>query len=154
MTKEITRRGKKVAAVKHVHGLSSDKKGKDTWLFKRSGASSVAAISQNEFVLRSESRNTNEALGLTLRFFETAFGVDYVFVEGFHSFSKNRFKVIEVICAKNKDEALELLKIHKNSVCIVTKKNIQGLSTANRLVFLLPKDKRELVSFISKSRMK
>lgn len=52
LTRELTKRGYQVAAVKHIseEGFSFDTEGKDTWRFAQAGAKTIIAVSPNEVV--------------------------------------------------------------------------------------------------------
>jgi molybdopterin-guanine dinucleotide biosynthesis protein MobB len=153
LTKELARKGKRVGTLKHIHdeNFSEDRKGKDTWLFRKSGASTVIAISPNKFLVMRDNAGRVEAdLDEALRIFRRN-GTDYLFIEGFHSLKRKR-RLREILCASTLSETLELLKLHKRPICVLGK--VEGIFRANDRfrgvrVLILPGDKERLMQLIS-----
>jgi molybdopterin-guanine dinucleotide biosynthesis protein MobB len=153
LAKELARKGKRVGTLKHIHDddFSEDRKGKDTWLFRKSGASTVIAISPNKFlVTRDSGGRVEEDLEEAFRIFRRN-GTDYLFIEGFHSLKRKR-RLREILCTSTLSETLELLKLHKRPICLLGK--VEGIFWANDHfrgvpVLILPRDKDRLIRLIS-----
>jgi molybdopterin-guanine dinucleotide biosynthesis adapter protein len=79
---ELTRRGLKVAAVKHAHhGFDVDQPGRDSYKFREAGAREVAVISDRRVAIMQELRDEPEpALEDVLKRLE---GSDLILIEGF-----------------------------------------------------------------------
>jgi molybdopterin-guanine dinucleotide biosynthesis protein MobB len=156
LTRELTRAGKRVGTLKHIHDkrFSIDRRGKDTWLLKKAGASAVIAISSHEFVVMRDRAGVEieKDLKEAFRIFRHD-GTDYLFIEGFHSILREKTKVKEIVCASNKSEALKLLKLHKQSICIlgnvVRSFRASDRSVHNVSILTLPRDKDRLIQLIS-----
>jgi molybdopterin-guanine dinucleotide biosynthesis protein MobB len=151
LTKELARKGKRVGILKHIHeSFSLDRKGKDTWLFRKSGASPVIAISPSKFFVMKNSRGElGKDLEEALRIFRTN-GTEYMFIEGFHSMPKGKPRIKEIVCASKKNDALKLLREHRQPLCVLVKagnfradKRFRGVPILN-----LPKDKKRLMQLI------
>lgn len=82
LIEEFTRRGARVAAVKHAHhSFDVDHEGRDSWRFREAGAVRVAVSSPVRWAIMAELRDEPEAaLPDLLRHIE---GVDLILVEGF-----------------------------------------------------------------------
>jgi molybdopterin-guanine dinucleotide biosynthesis protein B len=108
LTRELTRRGYKIAAVKHIpeSDFTIDTKGKDTWRFAQSGAKTIISVASNE-IATIEKVDGNFSLENILK---RCKGNDIVFLEGFKELvSKNR-GIQKIVVAKSEREALEALK--------------------------------------------
>ncbi len=95
---ELTRRGYKVAAVKHAHhAFDVDQPGRDSYKFREAGAREVAVISAKRVAIMHELRDEPEpALEDVLRRLE---GSDLVLVEGFkrHDHPKIEARRLEAV---------------------------------------------------------
>jgi molybdopterin-guanine dinucleotide biosynthesis protein B len=109
LTRELTRRGYKIAAVKHIPepDFTIDTKGKDTWRFAKSGAKTIISVASNEITTIEKVDEESFSLKKILKKCE---GNDIVFLEGFKELvSKNR-GIQKIVVAKSEREALEALK--------------------------------------------
>ena len=79
---ELTRRGVKVAAVKHAHhGFDVDQPGRDSYKFREAGAREIAVVSSRRVAIMHELRDEAEpALEDVLERLE---GSDLILIEGF-----------------------------------------------------------------------
>lgn len=76
---QLRRRGYRVATVKHAgHGFDMDRKGKDTWRYKQSGADAVVVSAPGEMVISRQ--GVADRLQAVLPHLD---GIDIVLVEGF-----------------------------------------------------------------------
>jgi molybdopterin-guanine dinucleotide biosynthesis protein MobB len=107
LTREMTRRGYRVATVKHIPepSFTVDTEGKDTWRFARAGARVIVAVSADE-VATIEKGTGNLPLKEILRKCE---GNDLIFVEGFRravSRDKGIYKIVVVKSVEEESDAL------------------------------------------------
>ena len=88
---ELTRRGFKVAAVKHAHhGFDVDQPGRDSYAFREAGAREVAVISGKRVAIMHELRGEDEPpLEAVL---ERLQGSDLILVEGFKAHAHDKIE--------------------------------------------------------------
>jgi molybdopterin-guanine dinucleotide biosynthesis protein B len=88
---ELTRRGFKVAAVKHAHhGFDVDQPGRDSFRFREAGAREVAVVSGRRVAIMHELRDEEEPpLEAVL---ERLSGSDLILVEGFKAHSHDKIE--------------------------------------------------------------
>lgn len=111
LTKELTKRGYKIAAAKHVPepNFSIDTVGKDTWRYTQSGAKMVVAASANEIA------TIEKTLGdLSLKeILQRCKDIDIVFLEGFRKLvaeDKNIYKIVVAKAELDIEEAIEVFE--------------------------------------------
>jgi molybdopterin-guanine dinucleotide biosynthesis protein MobB len=112
LTEELTKRGYRVAAVKHIpeKDFTIDAKGKDTWRFAKAGAKTVVAISPTE-ISTIEKIDTEK---LTLKdAMERCRGNDIAIIEGFRKLLGENVNVPKIVTVKSSEEAMEAAKIFK-----------------------------------------
>ena len=109
LTKELTKRGYKVAAVKHVPepDFTMDTEGKDTWRFGQSGAKTVMSIAAHEIATLEKTDTESISLKEILRRCE---GNDVVLVEGFRKLVSNDRRICKIVAVKSAEEAQEAMK--------------------------------------------
>jgi molybdopterin-guanine dinucleotide biosynthesis protein B len=103
LTKELTIRGYRVAAVKHIpeSNFTIDKEGKDTWRYAQSGAMIVIGVSADEIATMEKVRAKTISLEDIL---QRCKGSDIVFLEGFRkSVSRNR-SICKIVIAKSLED--------------------------------------------------
>lgn len=112
LTKELVKRGYKIAAVKHIpeKDFTIDMKGKDTWRFARSGATKIISVASNEIATIEKTKQENFSLKKILKKCRT---YDLVFLEGFRKLVSKNGKIYKIITVKSAEEAREALKIFK-----------------------------------------
>ncbi len=157
LTKNFAATGNRIGTLKHIHNetFAIDKRGKDTWKYRKWGSSIVIAISPSVFSVMKKRRKgksrIEEDLDRALQIFR-ANKTDYLFVEGFNNILEKR-QVKAIICSSDIAEAQTLLGIHRNAVCIVATAsgNIQPRTSfvRNVPVLKLPKDSQRIVQLIS-----
>ena len=108
LTKELTQRGYKIAAVKHIPepNFTIDTEGKDTWRYAQSGAKIVVGVSADEMATIEKKEYANVSLNDILR---RCGDVDVVFLEGFRDLvvrNKTIYKIVVVKSAKEGEEEL------------------------------------------------
>ncbi len=81
---ELTKRGYKVASIKHSHHtIEMDKKNTDTWKHKQAGSEIVVGIGSTTFFNINQTTDLNRILYL-LKHIDT---IDYVIIEGFKKYN-------------------------------------------------------------------
>ncbi|MEM1539706.1 MAG: molybdopterin-guanine dinucleotide biosynthesis protein B [Candidatus Bathyarchaeia archaeon] len=110
LTKELTRRGYRVAAVKHVpeKDFTIDTKDKDTWRFAQSGAKTVVCIAPNE--ITTIQKTSTESITIE-DILARCRGSDIVIIEGFRNLVSKDRKVPKIVTVKSEEEAIQASKI-------------------------------------------
>ena len=110
LTKELTQRGYKIAAVKHIPepDFTIDTKGKDTWKFARSGAKIVVGVSAAEVATIEKTEFRNLSLRAILR---KCRGSDLVFLEGFRKLVAEDKSIYKIAVVRSPEEIAESLEI-------------------------------------------
>lgn len=109
LIRELTKRGYRVAAVKHIPELNFtiDKEGKDTWRFAEAGAKTVVSVAEDEIAKIEKVNTKNISLEHILN---TCRNNDIVFLEGFRKLTAQEKDVIKIVVAKSRTEALDASK--------------------------------------------
>jgi molybdopterin-guanine dinucleotide biosynthesis protein MobB len=109
LTKELTRRGYRVAVAKHISepDFSIDKEGKDTWRYARAGARTVIAVSSGEIDTIEKVETRNLSLDAIL---SKCRGLDVVFLEGFTGLVAKDRNVNKIVVAKSALDIVEAVK--------------------------------------------
>ena len=109
LTKELTKRGYKVAAIKHIpeQDFTIDREGKDTWRFAQSGAKTIVSVASYEIATLEKIDTTSFSLEEILQRCRSA---DLVFFEGFKKLIGKNCDVPKIVTIKSGDEALEASK--------------------------------------------
>ncbi len=101
LTRELTKRGYKVAAIKHINEpiFTIDTPGKDTWRYLQAGAKTIVATGQNQTITI---ENTGTQLATLLK---KCKGNDIVFIEGFKKTIAKNQTIPKIVVTKNPVEA-------------------------------------------------
>jgi molybdopterin-guanine dinucleotide biosynthesis protein B len=100
LTRELTKRGYKVAAIKHINeDFAFDTPGKDTWRYQQAGASTIIAVGPNQTVTIEK---TTPSLATML---EKCQGNDITFIEGFKKTVAQNPAIPKIAVTKNQTEA-------------------------------------------------
>jgi molybdopterin-guanine dinucleotide biosynthesis protein B len=112
LTRELTKGGYKIAAVKHVPepDFTIDTVGKDTWRFAQSGAQTIISVAANEIATIEKVKAKKFPLKEIL---QKCKGHDIVFLEGFREFVGNKKNIHKIVVVKSAEEALEAVKNFK-----------------------------------------
>jgi molybdopterin-guanine dinucleotide biosynthesis protein B len=112
LTRELTRRGYKIAAVKHIAepNFTIDKEGKDTWRFAKSGAKTIISVASDETATIEKVDEETLSLKKILKKCE---GNDIVFLEGFKELVSKKRDIQKIVIVKSEKEAIEALKSFK-----------------------------------------
>jgi molybdopterin-guanine dinucleotide biosynthesis protein B len=124
----LTRRGLKVATVKHAHHeFDTDQPGKDSWLHRRAGASEVAIVSSRRWAIVHELSGEPEPPLADI--LEKLSPVDLVIVEGFKRHSHPKLEVFRAAVGKP--------LLHPDDDCIVAVATDAALPQAEVPVLML-----------------
>jgi molybdopterin-guanine dinucleotide biosynthesis protein B len=106
LTRELTKRGYKVAAIKHISekDFSIDTKGKDTWRFARAGAKTIVAVSSSEVATIERINGDNVPLREILQRCRSS---DVILLEGFRKSVAGNKHVLKIATVKSASEASE-----------------------------------------------
>jgi molybdopterin-guanine dinucleotide biosynthesis protein MobB len=109
LTKELTKRGYKIAAAKHVpeSNFTIDTVGKDTWRYTQSGAKIVVAASANE-IATIEKNPGDLPLKEILQRVED---IDIVFLEGFRKLLAEDKSINKIVVAKSAQDIEEAIEV-------------------------------------------
>ena len=109
LTRELTKRGYKVAAVKHIPepNFTMDTAGKDTWRFAKSGAKTIISMASNE-IATIEKTEGNFTLNEILKKCENH---DFALIEGFRNLVGENKAIPKIVTVKSAEEVLEAQKI-------------------------------------------
>ncbi|MEM3622687.1 MAG: molybdopterin-guanine dinucleotide biosynthesis protein B [Candidatus Bathyarchaeia archaeon] len=109
LTRELTKRGYKIAAVKHIPepNFTIDHTGKDTWRFAQSGAKTIISVASNEIATIEKVNIENFSFKKILKKCE---GHDIIFIEGFRKLVGKDKSIYKIVVVKSAEEASEALK--------------------------------------------
>ena len=112
LTRELTRRGYRVAAVKHIpeKDFTIDTKGKDTWRFADAGAKTIVSISPKETAIIEKGETSNLTIEDVV---EKCRDSDVILIEGFREILGKNPKVPKIVAVKSEEEVAEALKTFK-----------------------------------------
>jgi molybdopterin-guanine dinucleotide biosynthesis protein B len=112
MIEELTKRGYKVAAIKHVSepNFTIDTARKDTWKFAQSGAKTTISVAANEVATIEKVQLKSLSLETLLK---KCRGNDVVFVEGLKKLVVTKKNVSKIVVVKSMKEAMHALESFK-----------------------------------------
>ena len=112
LIRELTNRGYKVAAIKHVPELDHtiDTPGKDTWRYAQAGAKTIVSAAASEIATIEKTSVETVKLDALIR---KCKGNDIVFIEGLKKRVAKRKDISKIVVAKTMDEAVNALEIYK-----------------------------------------
>lgn len=104
LIKELTRRGYKIAAIKHVSepDFTIDATGKDTWRFAQAGAKTIISVASNETATIERTPMENLSLDALLK---KCKGNDIVFIEGLKGMVAKNKNIPKIVATKSIAEA-------------------------------------------------
>lgn len=152
LTKELTKRGYRVAAVKHVPepNFTIDAEGKDTWRFAKSGAKTIIAISSDEIAVIEKMKTTKHTLEMILQRCKES---DVVFVEGFKDVLARNKDVCKIVIVDSTQEASEAMKSYQNIMVFAGSYSTDNLKTGIPHVNI-SKNPENVIDMIEKIMMK
>lgn len=126
LTKELTKRGYKVAAVKHIPepNFTIDTEGKDTWRFAQSGAKTIVSVASKEIATIEKVDEKTLQLKNILK---KCRGNDIIFLEGFRSLVGKKRNLPKIVVVKSKEEAYESTKYFKPILAFAGVSSIEKL---------------------------
>lgn len=126
LTRELTKKGYKVAAVKHVSepNFTIDTEGKDTWRFAQSGAKTIVSVASKEVATIEKVNGKNLQLKSILKKCEEN---DIVFLEGFRSLIGKKRSIPKIVTIKSEGEASEAVKYFKPILAFAGVSSIEKL---------------------------
>lgn len=109
LTRELSKRGYKVAAVKHIPepNFTLDTAEKDTWRFAQAGAETIISVASGEIATIEKVNVENLPLDLIL---EKCKSKDVVFLEGFRKFVIKDQNIPKIVAVKSASDVSEALK--------------------------------------------
>jgi molybdopterin-guanine dinucleotide biosynthesis protein MobB len=109
---QLTQRGYKVAAVKHVseQDFSIDTPGKDTWRFAQHGAKTILVVSPNEVATIEKGSTENRPLKALLAKCRSN---DVVFIEGLKKTVAKKRNIPKIVVVTSEEEAANALQLYK-----------------------------------------
>jgi molybdopterin-guanine dinucleotide biosynthesis protein B len=112
LIKELTERGYKVAAIKHIAepDFTIDTAGKDTWKFAKAGAKTIITMAANEITTIEKGTTENVSLEKLLK---KCRGNDIVFIESFKKYVALKKNIPKIVITKSKKEATDALETFK-----------------------------------------
>jgi len=152
LIKELTERGYKVAAIKHIAepGFTIDTAGKDTWKFAKAGAKTIVSMATNE--IATIEKGTTESLSLE-KLLKKCRGNDIVLIESFKKHVALKENISKIVVTKSKKEATNALQTFKPILAF------SGPYSTETLGFTAPyadglKNPQKLVDIIEKAILK
>jgi molybdopterin-guanine dinucleotide biosynthesis protein MobB len=110
LTRELTKRGYKVACIKHINeDFAFDTPGKDTWRYQQAGANTIIATGQDQTVTIQKT-TTLAPLSALL---EKCEGNDITFIEGFKKTVAQNPAIPKIAVTKNQTEAEKAMETYK-----------------------------------------
>jgi len=152
LTKELTKKGYKVAVIKHINepDFTIDTPGKDTWRYARAGAKTVIGVATNETVTIEKTATSSPSLEKLLK---KCTGNDVVFIEGLKKIVAQNKEIPKIAVVKSETEAENSLKTYKPIIAFSGPYNTQILYPkipyANALT-----NPQKLTDMIEKAKLK
>ena len=128
LTEQLTKRGYKIAVVKHIPepNFTIDTKGKDTWKFAQSGAKTIVSMASDEIATIEKIDTTSFSVEEILH---RCRDVDFVFLEGFKKLVGKNYDVPKIVTVKSTEEALEALETFKPILAFTGLYSIETLNS-------------------------
>ncbi len=123
---ELTRRGYKVANIKHVHesGFTIDTPKKDTWRYAQAGAKTILAISATEIATIEKTQTDRLPIEA---FLHRCKGNDIIFIEGLKEQVAKKRTIQKISVNKTQQDAVEAKRIYKPILAFSGPYNTQQL---------------------------
>lgn len=112
LTRELTKKGYKVAAVKHIPepDFTIDTVNKDTWRFAKSGAKTIISVAANEIATIEKVDTRTFSLRKIL---QKCKDNDIIFLEGFRKLVNRNRSIYKIVAVKSKEEVMEAIRNFK-----------------------------------------
>jgi len=127
LVRELTNRGYKIAAIKHVHepNFTIDTPKKDTYRYAQAGAKTVLTISDKEIATIEKTQTDNLPIET---FLCKCKGNDIVFIEGLKEQVAKKLKILKISVNKNQDEAINAQQTYRPILAFSGPYNTQKLN--------------------------
>jgi len=113
LVKGLTKRGYKVATVKHVPepDFTIDTQGKDTWRHAKAGATTIISVAPNEIATIKKADTTKYSLEQIIK--DCQEDTEIIILEGFRKLTEQNPTVPKIVAAKTTEEILDASKHFK-----------------------------------------
>jgi len=148
LTKELTKRGYKVATVKHIPepNFTIDKEGKDTWRFAQSGAKTIVSVASNEVATIKKLNATVFSLEEIL---QKCKDNDVIFLEGFRKLVGENPNIPKIVTVKSAAEAFEASKIFRPILAFTGPYSTENLNLNIQYINVL-KNREKIADMVEK----
>ena len=152
LIRELTKKGYKVAAIKHVSEpeFTIDTPGKDTWRFAQSGARTIVSAAANE-VATIQKKPLNEVTIKEL--VRKCSDNDIVLIEGLKKRLARTQNIQKIVVVKSKDEANYALEAYKPILAFSGPYNAENINSGVPYVDAM-KNPEELAKIIEEKLLK
>lgn len=152
LIKELTRRGYRIAAVKHIPepNFTIDEEGKDTWKYAQAGAATIVAVSSQEIATIEKVAPASLSLKKVL---QKCRNCDLVFLEGFRDLVVNDSRIDKILVVSSAEEAAKDTKIFHPIIAMTgpVRPKIGG----QRIPYVnVMKNPKKLADLIERTRLK
>jgi molybdopterin-guanine dinucleotide biosynthesis protein MobB len=112
LIKELTRRGYKIAAIKHIPEAEHtiDTPGKDTWRYAKAGAKTVISVASGEIATIEKTRQETVSINTLIK---KCRGNDIVFLEGLKEKVAKKKTIPKIVVTKTLEEAVNAVETYK-----------------------------------------
>lgn len=152
LIKELTQRGYKVAAIKHIPEphFTIDTPGKDTWRYAQAGAKTIISIAANETATIEKTPIENISLKTLLK---KCRNNDIVLIESFKKLATSKKNIPKIVVTKSKKEATNAIATFKPILAFSGPYNTETLSFKTPYADAL-KNPQKLADTIEKTILK
>ena len=152
LIKELTERGYKVAAIKHIAepDFTIDTAGKDTWKFAKAGAKTIISMAANE--ITTIEKGTTKSVSLE-KLLKKCRGNDIVFIESFKKLVALKKNIPKIVITESTKKAIDALKNFKPVLAFSGPYSTEALGLAVPYADEL-KNPQKLASIIEKAMLK
>jgi len=149
LVKELTNRGYKVAAVKHIpkKDFTMDTAGKDTWRFAQAGAETVLAVSENEIAILKRKDTSKLTVGEIVQ--NCGNNLSLIILEGFRSLVGQDENIPKIVAVKSRKEIAFALAAY-TPIIAFTGKQINEKFEKRVPYFRIEEDIAELADLVEK----
>ena len=150
LIKELTSRGYKVAAVKHIpeKGFTIDTAGKDTWRFAEAGAETILAVSEQEIAIIRKMNTSKLTIREIVQNCEN--NASIILVEGFRSLVGHDEQIPKIVAVKSKPEATFALEAYTPVIALTGKLPSRNFIEVGTPYFNIEKDAGKLADLVEK----
>lgn len=149
LTEELTKRGYKVAAVKHIPepNFTIDMEGKDTWRFAQSGAKTIVSVASNEIATIEKIEASDFSLEKIL---QKCKDNDVILLEGFKKLLGKNYDIPKIVAVKSVEEAFQATKTFKPILAFTSLYSIETLNLNIPYINVL-EDRKRIADMVEKS---